>query len=380
MTDLSNFRVLMLDLSTRLGGASVRALALIEAFPAGIAALACLSKGQVIDAARARGVEAHGVASHKSDPLIPLRVARLLQIGKFQVIDTVNPQSKLWGSMAAALSGTALVSTLNSWYSAEHGGRLKGRVYQWLELLTAYRTDVFIAVAPDIRANLLARGIPETSAVLIMNAVGITPEKIAIDLDSFRIEFDLPAHGIVLCAVGRLVEAKGFEHLVSSMSMVANKRDDVFCLIIGEGHLRSAIEQKIAQLGLTQRVRLCGFREPDEVLKIVKASDVFVLPSLTEGTPISLLEAAALGRPIIASRVGGIPDIVRDGEQALLVEPGDETALAEAILYLCEHQAGAAALGRQARAHIQKEFSLTAQAEATIDAYRLALHKRHRVR
>ena len=98
-----------------------------------------------------------------------------------------------------------------------------------------------------------------------------------------------------------------------------------------------------------------------------------MMPSHTEGTPIALIEAAGLCCPIIASRVGGIPDIVKHGKHALLMQPGDESGLANAIQELFEQPALAMKMGRQAREHITQNFSLNAQAESTQRAYRMAL-------
>lgn len=369
-------RALLLDLSVRLGGSTVRALNLIAAFPAGTAALAALHESPAMIEARARGLEAHEVGRHKGDLLIPARLRRAIRAGGFAVLDTENPQSKWWGSLAAMGTGVALVSTLNSWYDSEHGGNLKGRLYQGLEAITARRTDVFVVVSQDIHERLLRQGVPGDSVRLIMNAVPTDPPPGEADPAGLRASFGLPTDAVVCCAVGRLVEAKGFAHLIGSMAQVARRRDNVFCLIVGEGHLRPDLEAAIRALGLDDRVRLIGFRRPDEVLHIVRACDLFVLPSLTEGTPISLLEAASLSRPIVATRAGGTPEVVEDGVHALLVDPGDEPALAAAILRLCEYPGEAAALGGRARARIEEAFSVTAQAAATLDAYRLAVLRR----
>jgi len=176
--------------------------------------------------------------------------------------------------------------------------------------------------------------------------------------------------------VGRLVEAKGFPHLINSMRLAGQERGDLRCLIVGEGHLRTALEEQIAGAGLQGRVILAGFRQHDDVLRIVNACDLFLMPSVTEGTPIGLLEAMALGKPIIASRVGGIPAVVTDGGEALLIEPGDEAGLAQAILRLAADSTLARRLGSAAEQRARQDFALEVQVQATLDVYRKALQRR----
>ncbi len=365
-------RALILDLAVRFGGASTRALGLLSKLPAGQAALAALDGSPVAKRAHMLGLEVYTVGKSKADPRIVGRLVRLIRTGGFQVVDTQNPQAKLWGSLAAAQAKVALVSTLNSWYESEHGGSVKGRLYQRLERVSRREADMFIAVSPDIQRRLLASGVPEGAVALILNAVDIDPAVIPSDREWLCREFGLPEGAYVCCAVGRLVEAKGFSYLIASFSRLAETCPDLYGLIIGEGRLNRELESQIERLGLQDRVRLLGFREHDQTLAIIKACDLFVMPSLSEGTPVSLLEAASMGLPIVATRVGGIPDLLNHEQEGLLVEPRKEEALATAIAYLHDHPDVAVRLGAQARQRVVRDFNLSKQAEATQNVYRLA--------
>jgi len=126
---------------------------------------------------------------------------------------------------------------------------------------------------------------------------------------------------------------------------------------------------------LQERIKLLGFQEHRQTLKILKSSDICVMPSLSEGTPISLLEGAMLGTPIVASRVGGVPQLVEDRKHALLVEPGNEMELAETIDYLLQHPRYATRLAKKARNHVAANFSLQAQQKATQAAYLKAIER-----
>jgi len=363
-------RALIVDLSTQYGGASIRALELMQAFSPGEAALATLTNGPIAAPAAAAKLEVHDVGRRKSDPRVAARLARLLRAGDFQLIDAQNPQSKFWCSLAAARVPAALVSTLNSWYVSEHSGALRGRLYQMLERATARLTDMYVVVSADIQRRLVASGAPAEAVALIPNAVGVEPEAIAADREWLCAAYQLPPSARLCCSVGRLVEVKGYDCLIRSIAAAGDP--DLHCLIVGDGPQRAELAALAASLGLGGRVRLLGFLERGQALKIVKAADVFVMSSRSEGMPLVLLEAAALARPIIATRVGGIPDVVTDGEHALLVESGDEVALAGALSRLYSDSAFAARLGARARERIARDYSPRAQVESTRRAYQTA--------
>jgi hypothetical protein len=360
----------------RFGGANMRCLSLLQAFPPGEIALAAVAGSPMAKRAAARGLQVYSVGGHKADPRIHFRLLRLVRFGGFQVLDAQNPQSKFWSSSVARRCGVALVSTLNSWYENEHQGNLRGRLYQALERLTSNVTDMYIIVAPDIRERLLLWGLPGDALVLIPNAVGFDPHAVEGDHDWLCKSFNLPKDAKVCCAVGRLAEAKGHQLLIRAVA--AADIPKLHCLIVGEGRLRNQLEGLITRLGLEKCVHLLGFQEPEQVHRIIKSSDVYVMPSLTEGTPIALLEAALLGLPIVASRVGGVPHLLRHLEHALLVEPRNELSLARAISRIFERPSLAAELGRKAREHVSREFSLEAQQKATQAVYHQARERAER--
>jgi glycosyltransferase involved in cell wall biosynthesis len=365
-------RALLVDLSTRFGGASARVLGLLEGMPEGQAALAAFEGSPVMRESRQAGHEVHPILAGKSDPRCAGQIAHLVRRQGFDLIDVQNPQSKLWGSLAARRTGAVLVSTLNSWYIAEHGGRLKGRFYQQIERATDRQTQLYIAVSTEIEAKLRAEGVAPTRIALIQNAITLDGEKLDGSRSWLRGQFNLPDDAIVCCAVGRLVEAKGYAHLINSLSQIAGSHSRLHVLIVGDGHLRDSLESQITRLGLTGRVILAGLQPRRETLRLVKASDLVVMPSISEGTPLALLESAALGKPIVASRAGGIPTILSDGQEALLVDPGNEKGLADALALLASSPSLAARLGDMARKRVERDFSLAAQVEATLEAYRRA--------
>ncbi len=374
--NVPSLRVLILDLSHGYGGSSSRLLGLMSRFSPDEMALAAVQGKPLAIAARRQGLTVYEIAKHKMDLLILPRLMRLLRKGGFQIIDTQNIQSKWWGSLAAMLTGVALVSTLNSWYNMEHGNSLKGRLYTALELLTNFRTDGYIVVSESIRQAVLQTGIKAEMVDLIYNAVDIDPQTIPGDPSWLRSKFSLPDDAIVCTAVGRLVWAKGLEDLIQALAGIAPQEPRLHCLIVGEGELRKRLEELTLEKKMSRHIHLVGFRERQEVLSILKASDIFVMPSRHEGTPLALLEAAALGKPILATSCGGIPELVQDGREALLVPVGEPAQLGTALLRLCREPNLARELGMQAQRKVRSTFSLESQVKATRLAYLKAIQHR----
>ena len=360
-------RALIIDLSTKFGGASMRALDLIKGMPDGQAALAGLEGSPSVRRAEDLGLEVYAVGNSKSDPLIVYRLVRLARSKGFNVFDTQNPQSKLWGTLAACIARAGLVSTLNSWYFAEHQGRWRGWLYQGIEFLTLPLTDACIAVSSDIEKKINKSHKNNIHTAMISNAVTIDAGTIKdTNPDSLRTRFNFSKDSIICCAVGRLVEAKGYHHLVNSLHSLDPR---FVCLIVGDGHLKDKLAKQIQELGMQERIRLVGFCAPEDVLSIVYSSDIFVMPSISEGTPIAILEAAALGKPIVATKTGGIPEIFTNNEHAVLVESGNEKQLADAVSWVCDHQDRAEMLGNKAKVHIENSYSLDSQVKETLAVY-----------
>lgn len=367
---MDELRVLIVDLSRRFGGSNARVLGLLNHFSEVQASLAALKGSQLHRQAKDLGFKVHAIARTKCDPRIPFVLRKIIRKNGIQVLDVQNPQSKFWCSFFCRDTGAAVVSTLNSWYETEYAGSLKGRMYQALESLTDQRTDLFIAVSSDIEKRLLRRYVSQEAIRTIPNAVSVASISASPARKWLHERFSLPENAKVCTAIGRLVGAKGHDALIKAVA--GSREPDLCCLVIGEGPLSGELRESIRRHSLQGKVKLVGFQEHAQAMRILASSDLFVMPSRSEGTPIALLEAAALGIPIIASRVGGIPHLLANKAEALLVPPGDERQLEEAIDSLLSDQGRANRMARAARNRVVSDFSPHAQQEATQRAYALA--------
>ncbi len=371
-------KTLIVDLAKGYGGATSRVLSLLVNSPRERIALAGLESGLVVKRAQELGLRVHVVGKSKMDLRILPRLIRLIRDEGFEVLDTQNIQAKFWASMAALWTRCALVSTIHSWYASEHGKTSpKGIFYTVIELLTSPTMDFYITVSEKDRDMLIKSGFPKDMIHLIYNAVNIDPEKISGDGSWLKQKFHLPPNSIVCTAVGRLVWMKGHAVLIDAMKKIADDVPELVTLIVGEGELKSELQEHIKQSGLQGRIQLVGYHDRDAVLSIVKSSDIFAMPSHYEGTPVALLEAAALARPILSTLAGGIPEMVENGEQALLVPSGDADALSSALLRLATDKDYSRTLGLKAQDQLRQRFSIERQLIETWSVYRKAWSKHH---
>lgn len=200
---------------------------------------------------------------------------------------------------------------------------------------------------------------------------GLDPQRVAsfpigIDVEYFRpaapdrdlrVELGLPSGHLLVGLISYLRSYKGHEYYVEAAKLLARERQDVTFLIVGEGPEESRILASIERAGLTGRVRMLGFR--DDLLNVFRSLDVFVIPSVEGDTiPQVLMQALAMGLPVVSTTVGSIPDVVIDGETGFVVPPRDARSLADRIVVLLNDQALRSRMGKQGRALVERSYSL----------------------
>ena len=228
------------------------------------------------------------------------------------------------------------------------------------------QVDVFIAASQVIAGMLATDGIPADRIATVHDGVNLSLVDKQPALDVHK-TFWLPHAAPVVGNVAALAAHKGQRHLVAAAARVIRDVADVRFVIVGEGEERPRLEKQIRDLGLERHVFLAGFR-PD-ALGLMKAFDIFVMSSITEGLGSAVLEAMACGRPIVATSAGGIPEVVEEGVSGLLVPPHDEPAMATAIVRLLRDPAFAADLAAGGRARVEAAFSVERMVERTLRVY-----------
>jgi len=286
-------------------------------------------------------------------------VARQLRRLGADIVCCSGYKPDLIGWLASRQSGVPAVSVSHGWT----GATLKVHLYETLDRLALRWMDAVVCVSEGQAVKVRRTGAPAARIHVIRNAVAL--EEFGKPDPKYRREleelFQAPPSRIV-CAAGRLSPEKGFAKLVEAAELVAKSDPDVGFVIFGEGPLRGELTRLIAQRNLLGHVVLAGFRTNLE--KLLPSVDLVVLPSYTEGLPVIVLEALAARVAVVATAVGGIPEVIDDGISGCLVPPGDAAALARTIVAVLGDDSTRRALGRGGRQRVEEQFTFAAQSAA----------------
>jgi len=228
------------------------------------------------------------------------------------------------------------------------------------------QVDRFVTASDAIRAMLIEDGVPADRATTVHEGVDVDLVA-AVEPLNVREEYWFPPHSLIVGNIAALVPHKGQKYLIDAAATVVREAPEARFLVLGEGELRSSLEQQVKHLHLAQHVVFAGFRT--DVLAVLKGLDLFVMSSTTEGLGTSLLDAMAASRPIVATRAGGIPEVVVDGETGVLVPPRDGEALAAAILDMLHDEAKRRRMAEAGFARVRTRFSVDRMVEETLAVY-----------
>jgi glycosyltransferase involved in cell wall biosynthesis len=228
------------------------------------------------------------------------------------------------------------------------------------------QVDCFICASEAIRQMLIGDGVPAARTVTVHEGIDLDHVDAAASA-SLHEELWLPHHAPIVGNVAALVPHKGQRHLIEAARLVLPQVPDARFVIAGEGELRPALERQIKEHHLEKHVLLAGFR-PD-VLSLHKAFDIFVMSSVSEGLGTSLLDAMAAGKPVVATRVGGIPEVVVDGVTGFLVPARDPGAMAAAIVQLLKDDRLRRTMGEAGRTRACTMFSAERMVKDTLHVY-----------
>jgi glycosyltransferase involved in cell wall biosynthesis len=257
------------------------------------------------------------------------------------------------------------------WIAFHHGYTYtdwKTGIYNVLDRLTLRHAHHVVTVAEALRGDLLRCGIEETRLSVLHNAAPRLPPATHEDRARLRAQLRLAQDTRIVAAVGRLSLEKGHVDLIRAFAGVRARVPNTHLVIAGEGPERARVERAIVRFGLQQHVTLLGGVE--DVASVYHSADTVALPSIMEGCPSVLLEAMAAGVPVVATRAGGIPEIVADGRTALLVRPGAVEELTQAICRMLLDRSLAGRLAAEARHHLARHHDATERAMKL-----LAIHK-----
>lgn len=362
-------RVVHLTASTFFGGPERQMLGLAEHLPAEFrTTFVSFREGgrcdEFLRAAADRGFDAV-VLDHDTPHLrsATRELTALLRDRAADILLCHGYKANLLGRAAARRAGVPAVAVSRGWT----GQDLKVRAYEALDRRHLRFMDHVVCVSDGQAVKVRCHGVPEHKLTVIRNSartdVFTAPDPAF--RERLRATFPTDA-GVsrVVIAAGRLSPEKGFDVLVEAAERMLAADRFAGIVLFGDGDERAKLERRVAALGIGDRFRMPGFTR--DLDRLLPWADVLVLPSFTEGLPNVVLEASAAGVPVVATAVGGTPEVVVDGETGYLVLPGDAVALADRLSTILRDEPTRARMGRAGRERVRESFSFEAQATAYV--------------
>ncbi len=283
------------------------------------------------------------------------RLFLILKQGNFDLVHTNGYFADILGVPLSKFFHIPLVATCHGFIQNDR----KLRSYNKIDIFLLKFSSKIISVATDLKEKLVSLGVPESKVLTIGNAVELpklTQEEFLEKRFSVRKRFDFNDDDIVIGYVGRLSEEKGVKYLLAAGKELLKNGLKVKFLLIGDGPQKLELETITRNLGLQEFTIFTGFQK--HVVNLLPALNIFVLPSLTEGTPMALLEAMSYGIPVVATHVGGIPKVINNEENGILIPPSNDSELAASILKLLNSKKLQEKLSNGARKSIKERYSL----------------------
>jgi glycosyltransferase involved in cell wall biosynthesis len=301
-----------------------------------------------------------GKSVHGNDYLIPHKLARILKAKQIDIV-----QSHDWGTLLESVAGSTLAGVAS--VHMAHGptihypandsmGRIKKIIRRKAERLASMKVQCAIAVSEIVKKELISdAGFPAEKVVLIHNGIDLSPVTLG-DLAAKRRQLNLSTGDFLLVTVGRLAEIKNYPLVLKALARARKFAPTLNLIMVGDGPERNKLEEISRNLGISQFVHFLGERK--DVHDWLAISQAFVLPSFYEGISIALLEAMASGLTVIATRVGGNPEVIMNGINGYLVESEDIDGLSNLFINLAMDVARRDEIGHAARAHVTDKFDL----------------------
>jgi len=346
--------------------------------------LACSPGGKLIDLVEGAGMKVIPFRNlvqplHPlKDALVLMELTRFLKKERYQVVHTHNSKAGFVGRLAARLAGVPVaVHTVHGFAFHDREPPWRRALFRNVERLASRWCDRMIFISQPLIDWALAERIVDRRKVLKIYS-GIELEHFNPVPDeqkrSLRKKWGIREDGAVIGIVSKLWDGKGHELLIRAFQGVKEEINEAVLVIVGEGYLHRELSHLVQRLGLNGAVIFTGFQM--DVSRVIATFDVAVLPSLFEGMGRVLLEAMAMEKPVVASRVGGIPDIVHDGVNGILVSPGNVQELKANLIKTLRNPGMAREMGKRGRRRINDEFSADTMVKSIGRVYRELLDQK----
>ncbi len=332
------------------------------------------NEGRLADELRKLPLSVSVIPEKHHGPIsIALRLAKIFRQTRPDIVHTHKYKDSILATTAARCVGIPHVIRVIHGMPEPFKGlsNVNMALYTMVDrFVTGWLVDKVVAVSLDIE-KVLVRIYRENRVVRIHNGIDLEVVQARTQRPEKRKEWHFDDTVTLIGTVGRLVPVKGHAVLLEALRILRQSDPTVMLLVVGDGPLRGQLASEVKRLGLEKFVRFAGHQA--ESYDFINMMDVFVLPSLHEGIPMVLLEALALQRPVVATRVGGIPEVIVHGQTGLLAEPADASSLARLIRQMVQDSGKAVSIGAAGRAHVEEEFTARIMAGRTAKLYEQVL-------
>jgi glycosyltransferase involved in cell wall biosynthesis len=297
------------------------------------------------------------------DLVATLRLARLIRRERPDILHTHTAKAGTVGRVAALLAGRRappiVVHTFHGHVLRGYFGPLRSRLFRLLERWLAARTTALIAVSPQVRDDLVALGVAPPERFVVIRLGIELDERVAAERDGraeSRRYLGIDSDRFAVGWIGRMTAVKRTDDVLVAFRRLRDDGVDAVLCMVGDGPDRPELERRAHELGVIRDTLFLGYQE--DVAPFYAAFDALVLPSSNEGTPVSAIEALAAGRPVVATRVGGVPDVVQEGQDGFLVDPGATDDLADRLARLARDPALRERMGGAGRERVLPRYAV----------------------
>lgn len=329
---------------------------------------------ELLDNARRVGLDVVELHTDKAfDPSAVFRLNRILADRHVNILCSHGYKANVIGRLATWIAGIPHLAVSRGW-TAENR---KIRFYEMLDRFFLRHANRVVAVSNGQRKKILKLGISPERVAVIHNAIDVSAVTVSEQKSSIRQELGIPQDAVLVVSAGRLSPEKNHTAMIEAARAVCATRRDIYFAVFGEGFLRADLEARISRAGLKGRFFLPGFRR--DILNLFREIDIFMLPSFTEGLPNVALEAFAVSKPIVATAVGGTPEVVQHGISGFLTNPEDIQTMTGHLLQLAESRELRSQMGEAGRRFVAEHFGFERQTKNYVELYE-AVHNRSHAR
>ncbi len=321
--------------------------------------LVCANESEIGKVAKPYALVREIPMAGEIDPRFPFRLRGIIKSLKPDIVHVHSRRgADVWGGIMARRTDIRRVVTR----------RVDNPEPKWMAQVKYGLYDQIVTISDGIRRVLLSQGIQASKTICIPSAVDHRQYKTSCDEAYFYEEFDLAPNHKAVGVVAQFIQRKGHRDLIAAIPDILSSCPEVRFLFFGQGPLKRALQRLCHEYGVAETVRFCGFRK--DLQQLLPHLYMVVHPALMEGLGVALLEACAAAVPIVATRVGGIPEIVLDGQNGRLIEAGNRSALTDAVTDLIRDPAKSRKMGARGKAIVMTKFSVEAMVMGYLDVYR----------